>query len=687
MYLCKWLSLPPDPIPPPLPTGGRGRSTNSWNGPQSDGGILSQDSVFSFQPGPNVSPPPLPARPDSSDEDDPDYAYIDEKEVKGPGKGGRRPPSPSVDDQLKEIERDMRREKKAKKREEERMKSHTLLPGMPASRDRSPVSFGPKMDFAPAEPSDYLDFVPLKPLQTGQSLTQPPDGGYEVPMNIRGARRTVSESDSGPLSQPVQTFSGIGLSKDYSSTREDLLSRVSPARGGLENAPTLPPRTWRNDSTTSVNSALSSASGSHRRSTGAMDDSEPPAVFPSRNYRSSTSSDDPTSPRTRDSLHESTIPEEPSDATTGEANHTPRLSVSPEKELSHSHSPSPPPLPPRSPMKTRVSRQSSSSSGTSPRCPRCRNKSIHRHRVGMTTSLNDQHPPLASRFHRDPSNKGSLPDLYKTELVPDSGSEKSRQRHSSGSPTNSDYVDTLPVGVSAATFGYLQLQQQQGGEESVPISPPSQFNSELQSQMDMLNSLTETLDLDRKQQDLGKPQRQAARDRNSREEQKKSVKLDFEEALRLAQQVQADLSQPAQLPLTSKDARKVHVPNGHTPASRAVPPPLMKHKTIATLPLSPTTSSPHVHRNGNVTQRLFSPPASTSPPVPPRSLVSLGVPDQPSSRVGKSATLGSYHPPHVPPTHSSATTRPGFHWAHNRAPEAESSTVFIHHIRRSATKL
>ncbi len=660
--------------PPPKLSGGRGHFTNTWSSSQTDSGILSQDSVFSFQPGPNVSPPPLPARPESSDEDDdPDYAYIDENEVKGPGNGGRRPPSPTVDDQLKEIERNIRREKKAKLREEERMRSRSVRVGILPGRDRNPASFGPRMEFIPAEPSDYIDPLPMKRAQTGLSLTQPSDdtGDYEVPVAVRGSRRAFSESDSSPLSQPVQSLSNVGLLKEPSTARE-------------EGVPPLPPRSWRNNSSTSVNSAISSGSGSHgRQSSGVtptVDGVDPAAAFPPRTYRSSTSSEDPVSPRTRDSLHETAIPEEPSDSTGNMTGHTsltpPRLSVSPDKEvaLCRSHSTSPPPLPPRSPMKGRVSRQSSGSSTTSTRCPKCGvNRSLHRQRVGKKASLNDQ---LAPHSHKDAATKGSLPDLNKTVLVPDNTSDGSRHRHSSGSPSSSVYIDTLPVGCSAANFEYLQLQE--GGERHrSPTSPPSNFDSELQSQMDMLSVLTQTLDLEHVHQARKKPQGQS-------EEQKKLIRSNVDAALRLAQQVEADLSQPAHPP--NSEVRKVHLPNGHTSNPRPGPL-LMKHKTIAALPLSSTTPSPHAHKNGSVSQHLTSPPAS-SPPVPPRSLVSLGVADQPSPRIIRAATMNSFHPPHAPHTQTPAGTRPGFHWASSkRAPESESSTVFIHHIRRSATNL
>ncbi len=669
-FLLPSFFLSPGPIPPPLPTGGRGQLTDTSGVLHTNGANLSQDSFFSFQPRYNTSPPPLPATPDSSDEDDPDYAYIDENKVKGPGNVGKRPPSPTVEDQLKAIERDIRRENKAKKREEERMK--TLRPGMPAGRDRSPVSFGPKMDFVPADPSDYIEPVPSARVQLGQSLTQPSDdlnGGYEVPMSlqIRATRRTYSESDSAPLSQPIQSFNGVGLLKDHLPTREEYLPRVPSAKGGLENAPILPPRPWRNNSTTSVNSVTSSGSGSYNRnSTGAtmtsVETIDSAAIFQPRAYRISTSSDDPMSPRARDSLHESTIPEEPLDsppARTGGASHSPpRLSVSPEKELSHSHSSSPPPLPPRSPLKEHVSRQSSSSSTTSARCPRCRTRSIHRSTVGKTSSLNEHQLPLTPHYHRDSSTKGSLPDLNKSLSVPDGTTETTRHRHSSGSPSSSIYIDTLPAGTSAANFEYLQLLRHEGEEEAdqSPTSP--------QSQMDILSSLSQTLDLDHMRQDVRIPHGQTARDLD---EQKKSIQTIMDAALRLTQQVQEDLSQPARQPVPSADLRKFHVPNGHTPSPRMVrPPPLLKHKTIATLP-SLSSSSPHSHMNGSTPHHLISPPASARPPVPPRSLVSLGVEGQPSPRYGRASTIHGLH--------------------RNRAPDSESSTVFIHHLRRSATKL
>ena len=162
----------------------------------------SQESYF--------SPPPLPPRPveSSSDEDDPDYAYIDEKEVKGPN-GGKveRTASNELDDQLNALKKSIQRENKARRREAEKQRVQTLH-----RRPRHHVS--PR--FIPADPQDYLIPVSSKHSQTQSTSSDCRDQSDLSP--TAGQELSSSPTDHSPV------FVG-----------------TSPSLA--DHAPTLPPRT------------------------------------------------------------------------------------------------------------------------------------------------------------------------------------------------------------------------------------------------------------------------------------------------------------------------------------------------------------------------------------------------------------------------------------------------------------
>ena len=200
------------------------------------------------------TPPPLPPRPEhyglSSDEDNPDYAYIENSEIEGPKKastsskkteskeggadyayienseiegpkkasmsskkteskeGGEKVASPSVDEQLLEILRSMKQEKKEKRKKEAEKKRRSVTVAYPPTHSQRPaLSLGPQIPFAPADPEDYLE-----PLVARFQASRPKStGDYETPVPIH--KRSCSEPDTSMpyphkcLSQPLLCLS------------------------------------------------------------------------------------------------------------------------------------------------------------------------------------------------------------------------------------------------------------------------------------------------------------------------------------------------------------------------------------------------------------------------------------------------------------------------------------------------
>ena len=730
--------------------------TKSWAGsfskPVEDSGvaILSQDTLA---PSPSIfsgrysaSPPPLPPRPheSSSDEDDPDYAYIDEKKVKGPENNSHsadkkkedervRPPSPSIDEQLKEIERSIKREKKAKKRaaaaDAEKRRAHTIHR---SHRQINPLtlnlSLGPKLTFLSPDPEDYLDPVPSHKGQS-QLPTSNSAGCYEVPIITHS--RSSSEPDPMHVSFPAISLSQPAPETGVFQGGVRLLpSSVSPSQDKLldENRPALPPRTWRRTSSASANSVTSSSSvgeGSMVSKSSSVlaeeTDFHSPTAVQVRG-RSASMTDDTLS-KLGDSLKNSVIPEEPQDS----GSSTPAIEESADTLQVSATSPSatdhysPPPLPPRSPLKEKLSRQSSSSSvssTSSSRCPRCRSKRA-KSSVGKTVSLNDH--KRRSSPHTEDSSKGSLPNLNKSLSVPEDSlshsqhSKHSREcRESLDSSTDGipgDSTPSLPsnqylelIGDSSGPtdeHSYLQLLADENGSPGSP--PPSQLDNELQSQLEQLDSFVQTLEyLEHKvscqpKGSNGRVSSSRSAQAQSRDEQMKVVRTDLDAAIKQAKQVQMDLSQPAK-PMSMESGASVIV-NGHTPCRRISgtrgPPALQKHPTVAEIPLhsnnnnnATTYATCTHHTNGALPQQNGSLPHSTPPPIPPRSFVSLGQQEQPNSpkpamtksrSPGRQTNMGFHSLPRT-------KERPSLQRRFNRE-DHESSTVFIHHIKRSMTKI
>lgn len=602
-------------------------------------GVLSQESFFTTHVGPNGTMstfgPPLPPRPAeiSSDEDDPDYAYIDENKVKGPDRRNSECGSPTVDAELEDIEHSIMMEKKKKRRAAvaESKKTMTL--------DRYPVHrHSPRttsqLTFASADPEDYLEPVPSKRLQ--QSGSPPQDRS------------------------PVE---------------------VSPTRGegDRSNPPILPPRTWRVGSTTSN---LSTSSVTSTSSTG--------GVSASVVSRASVSSAPETSSDDQPAKVHSVIPEEPT--TSAMSTQSPKQLDEP-NPAQHSQSPPsttpdlPPPLPPRSPIKDRHSHQSSSSSisstSSSTRCPHCRNKKT-KSSLGKTFSLTNHviHP---SSHHEELAAKSSLPpDLNKTLPVPENS--LCRDQHNSCSHDSSKDVlpsESIP---SILSSEYLTLVGDNSGTADEPMSPIAAVETELQSQLEVITNCVQTLEyLETKvSRENGK-----SKSASQISQEKSTIQTDLDAAMRQTQQVQADLMVPLK-PLTDEPLH-----NGHTACKRVSgtkgPPPSEQLNTH--IPPTSSNGSLTQQQQPHWTNPLSG--LNSPPPIPPRSHVSLGQPQKKALRrqksspkqimsradstsqshsvktMSKSSSLGS---------NSSLRSYYGMHpqWLNHTAPQ--SSTVFVHHL-------
>ena len=423
-----------------------------------------------------ASPPPPPPRPEesSSDEDDPDYAYIDENKVKGPespGKrvpdatnGGKRSGSPTLDEQLKDLERSIKHEKKLKKRQKEK----TQLAHPPRDLhvpQRRFMTLGPQIHipFAASDAQDYLEPVPSKKVITVQQPMPPAskDGDYEVPLPSHGRSRSEPDVFLGGstglfLSQPdpsVPRSSNNNSRGRFGPSSSSPLHRLSGGELSSSSSglppPSLPPRPWRYGSEST--SSACSRTGSYN-----SEDMESPMVAP-HFYRGpggggggggAVSGEESVFPSQDAGLHNSVIPEEaPTESNPSkEANDSP----SPTTMQAPPSSP-PPPLPPRSPIKSQrtpfsgsisssisssTAVAASSSSHRSSRCPRCQGRKPRA--VSKTVSLNDQQHHQQHQHHfasqrSEPS--GSLPDLNKSpDFVPENRLLQHRQ--SSGSNGN-----------------------------------------------------------------------------------------------------------------------------------------------------------------------------------------------------------------------------------------------------------
>lgn len=582
---------------PPLP---REANTRSWGGDDVTAlngamGNLSQDSFFTHGTGLGHSPPPLPPRPsyisknyNGDDSDDPDYAYIKEDEVKGPknttdtsasNAAKQHRPSISVDDVLNRLEQDIIRDNRAKEQRKSRRTqtlnrapmSHQVAP---LSHQVAPLSLGPRITFPPAaKPQDYMDFVPSKRSQIKSTSSEPEK------TNIAASHiRSTSEPDSRPfhspsrvLSQPPPVFED---NEDVASasplppitTREHKSQPVRPMSDHnpadystfeLSSAPALPPRTWRNASTSSYNS-LGSSSNLGYDPTGSISSASNVAVFSGTNPSEKgvslsegdasptsegtmlsglssgsgpvVSSENITSNANRNMVkfqarkitppHSSdrenkaaptTIPEETMPQASNIMSRpttTTTTGAPPNAEVSGQNPYIPPPLPPRSPNKEKLSQKSStsstssvsSSSSSTGRCPRCRSLRKSKTSVSKTVSLDQRNVPTTAATKRSPDDcRKSLPDLAD---MPEEGkchrhTYRGRERHCSRCSPGSS-TDALHHGDSNQTLRSTSLHSfdylQLVGEEHKDSRPTSSIENELGAEMDLLNSCLQTLE-------------------------------------------------------------------------------------------------------------------------------------------------------------------------------------------------
>ncbi len=287
---------------PPLP---REANTKSWGGPEdlSDLGggnlrNLSQDSFFGLV----VDPPPLPPRLSNriknynSDEEDPDYSYIKEDEIKGPkkegsglkkersglkkegsgpkkeGSGQNRSNSSSVDDVLNELEQEIIRDNEKKKRAQTLNRVHSK-PSSRGAQQLGPRVFppqdgiddvtrslklGPRVrpSYQKPDPQDYTDFVPSKRSNVQSTSSEP----EKLAVGVFSHIRSVSEPDPHPYPHnvaaqhpPVFETSEADASPygRHQSQPEDSAPSDYAMIGEDHPTPLLPPRSWRYTSTSS----------------------------------------------------------------------------------------------------------------------------------------------------------------------------------------------------------------------------------------------------------------------------------------------------------------------------------------------------------------------------------------------------------------------------------------------------
>ena len=650
----------------------------------SGAGGLSQDSFFFPRGTYSSSPPPLPPRPpeSSSDEDDPDYARIDEgsggEESGGGGDGSEeaRSGSPSLDQQLKEIEQSIKKEKKAKRRA---VAGRRRGPPPPLRGAEPPG--GPHNPLHLPDADDYLVPVPSKRLQGNRNQSNN-SVDYEVPVP---SSRAPSESDTPPhvsrsLSQPTYLSSNTGLwqrspttpGKDRERSPSAGVTATLPT-GPWQRSPTTPGKDRERSPSAGVTATLPTGLWQRSPTTPGKDRERSPSVgapsLPPRSWGPPNEDgtagwgvagggvDDRRSPRS--SLF--TVGEDTYLEGGGAADATPPESASPEEstaqrrgaeevhQLSRDEQPpadgaTPPPLPPRSPIKEKLSWHSSASSVSSAcsRCPRCRSRR-QRNSVSKTSSLNDHHShPLSP--HRRPAPQGSLPNLSNAAPVPEDGLHSGhRRRHDChcSQELSSDHLPHTPPHTHTSTSSLPSVSSE--GNTSPPYlrlfngAPSPGVARPKDEGMDMLSSCIQELE-------------------------------------RGGQSHFGTLPSPRLLHRTPEESAGPRS-GGHPPCRRTSRGTIERFDTVPAFP-SPSfssSSSPRILGKsstiGNHHRAAGAPPSPLSPagpPVPPRSDVSLE--PLPRAQVARSRSLGRQ-------SRHGGGARPQYE-------ASGSSTVFFHHLGR-----
>ena len=635
---------------------------------------------------PSTPPPPPPVDPtDSSDEDDdgPDYARIKDKKE-----------NPSVDEVLKELGRDIDRDKRAKKK-----------PSVPATMfpPLDPGSFPKK------EPDDYTEPVPsMRALPTRYNVSLLPHHPQST---------SASESDQEPFRVPSQPFSPVFDNRPVAEPPVPDRGVVSERGGGgnlrrsytpgEEVTPTIPPRSWRKDSVTSITSSLPSSGslgGLSNRSSGVHDDPDSPTILSGGR---SGAQDDGILMSPPINLKRSIIQEE-EESRTNTPNFNERLkgeryqsNMDSEPSVPSSAGLSPPPLPPRSPVKDRAFFPAPSNPPH--RCSRCNGLKV-RMAVGKTFSLTEN--PLCGQDKQQPL--GSMPDLNNT-VVAANGSFHPGPSGLKQAPPSSDGGSCSSCGpggsceqisVAGATSMHAAVWQDANGVWSDPLSKPaaceprpsfptaeprpsfptaeprpsfptaesrpsfptaeprpsfpsSEPRAPLQKQ-DMYvaveaqpsqpnthqsQEVGRSLSVSRKgsvPEDRLVPRPNPVPSSELSQDEQKKTQSEFLMAMRQAQKVEADLSMLVRKPSTTDVLQKNTVT-----------------KTLSVIPSSPSPGLPNSARPPN---------GQPTPPVPPRSVVSL-TNTQPVPKGSPVMTLG----------------RPNFRVPASSIPDG--STVFAHHLK------
>ena len=581
------------------------------------------------------SPPPLPPRPlrdYSSSEEDSDYAYIKEDEVKGPAKSPNSPSeSPrgtgerTLDQELEDLEISMRRERKEKKRKAALEKKRAVTMAARPSHQRPPLFF------TPADPEDYLE-----PLSLGGNRPRS-TGDYATPIPSHG--RSCSEpdtsfcSDSKSLSQP--TIHTLHYNPPH----------LSPTPELCETPPTLPSRAWRSKESpdrSRDDSDISPYAVVSKILPGRIVE-ETDSRAPSARNRAKSS---PTSTQRHelDQTQASDQSSEPAENSATSQN-TAQNSTLDSTLAADGEAESAPPIPPRSPIKEKLSLCSSTSSIASNhshrsshghvagvRCSKCLrqlrapvNKTLSEHRG---QPLSQGMPPL--HHHHE---KCSLPDLNTTVngVVPENSLQQQRQRGQRGRIPSASESRSSSDGSSSSLHSpgnYLEIVPDSGTAGSSRGGTNSRGRNSDPESLQILDDFLQYFD-------------------------------DKVNSLN-----QADGSSPDQ----HRHAAFTSPPhsNGCTPSRRMNgvkdPPLLQRSNTLASSVNH--THSPHPPHPimPNKSLSFTTGTRSPAPPVPPRSDISLG---------------GQGRAPHYPSNHHQPLYATGYHprpWARTSSSGSFSST-------------
>jgi hypothetical protein len=610
----------PHHVPPPLPS--------------SLAGDIGEAALPSHM---QSSPPPLPPRPlrdYSSSEEDSDYAYIKEDEVKGPAKSPNSPSeSPrgtgerTVDQELEDLEISMKRERKEKKRKAAQEKKRAVTMAARPSHQRPPLFF------TPADPEDYLE-----PLSSGGNRPRS-TGDYETP--IPSHDRSCSEPDTSFCSDSKS------LSQPTIHTLHCRPPHLSPTPELCETPPTLPSRAWRSkqspdrskdDSDISPYAVVrkilpgrileETDSGAPSARNGAK--SSPTST--ERHELDQTPASDQSSEPAENSASSSTSPT------------TALNSTSDSTSAADGEAESAPPIPPRSPIKEKLSWGSSTSSVASNHSHR----SSHGHAAGVRCSkcLRQRRAPVdktLSEHRGQPLSQGMPPLHYHNEKssLPD--------------------LNTTVSGVVPENS--LQQRRQVGHRGRIPSATESRSSSDGSSSS--LHSPGNYLEIVPDSGTAGSRGGTNGRGRNS-DPENLQILDDFLQYFddKVNSLNQADGSSPDQ----HRHAAFNSLPhsNGCTPSRRmngVKDPPLLQRSNTLASSIN-HTHSPHPPHPimSNKSLSFTTGARSPAPPVPPRSDISLG---------------GQGRAPHYPSNHHQPLYATGYHprpWARTGSSGSFSST-------------